>query len=311
MIRVPKPALTLFAGLVVIIASACSSAGTPAPGGSGAPAGGSGAPAGGSGAPTSAVSTVNPNDPNSIITAALAGEAAIKSFHIKIEVSGTVSQAALASTGGVGAGVGAQGDLKLDGTVVEGDVDVANSAAHLTVALPTVPVTGDLILVDGNLYYKLSLLGPKYTETSLSSLSSLAGSLPVAVPTADASVAAGLTDQLNQLRTAMDQAGVTATLVGVEQIGGQDAYHINVSIPLDKLNAEIASAAASSSPGMTIDSASLDAWIYKDSSRLAKVELKGASSAIGNIDFVLTITNYDAPVTIAAPAASEVNATTP
>ena len=62
---------------------------------------------------------------------------------------------------------------------------------------------------------------------------------------------------------------------------------------------------------MKIDSASLDAWIYKDSSRLAKVEFTGASSAIGNIDFVLTITNYDAPVTIAAPAASEVNATTP
>ena len=305
MIRVPKPALTLFAGLVVIIASACgSSVGTSAPGGSGAPAGGSGAP-------TSAASAVNPNDPSSIITAALSGEAAIKSFHIKIEVSGTISQAALASAGGVGAGVGAKGDLKLDGSVVEGDVDLANSAAHLTLALPSVPVSGDVVLVGGNLYYKMSLLGPKYTKMSLSSLSSLSGSLPVAVPTADASAAAGLTDQLNQLRAAMDQAGVTATLVGVEQIGGQDAYHINVSIPLDKLNAQIAAAAASNSPGMKIDSASLDAWIYKDSSRLAKVEFTGASSAIGNIDFVLTITNYDAPVTIAAPAASEVNATTP
>ena len=305
MIRVPKPALTLFAGLVVIIASACgSSVGTSAPGGSGAPAGGSGAP-------TSAASAVTPNDPSSIITAALSGEAAIKSFHIKIEVSGTISQAALASAGGVGAGVGAKGDLKLDGSVVEGDVDLANSAAHLTLALPSVPVSGDVVLVGGNLYYKMSLLGPKYTKMSLSSLSSLSGSLPVAVPTADASAAAGLTDQLNQLRAAMDQAGVTATLVGVEQIGGQDAYHINVSIPLDKLNAQIAAAAASNSPGMKIDSASLDAWIYKDSSRLAKVEFTGASSAIGNIDFVLTITNYDAPVTIAAPAASEVNATTP
>jgi len=44
--------------------------------------------------------------------------------------------------------------------------------------------------------------------------------------------------------------------------------------------------------------------------RLAKVERKGASAAIGNIDFVLTITDYDAPVTIAAPAPSEVSAMT-
>jgi hypothetical protein len=47
-------------------------------------------------------------------------------------------------------------------------------------------------------------------------------------------------------------------------------------------------------------------WIYKSSSRLAKIELKGASSAIGSIDLVVTITNYDAAVTIAAPAASEI-----
>lgn len=307
MIRVPKLALTLFAGLVVVIASACgSSAATSAPGGSGVPAGGSATP-------TSAASAVNPNDPSSIITAAISGGSAIKSFHIKIALSGTIMAAALKSEAG-SAGGAITGDLKLDGTAIEGDVDLVNQAAHLSLNVPAmqmlgnVPLTGDLILKDSALYYKVSLLGPKYTKTDLGSLT---GALPVAVPTPGASAMTGLTDELTQLRAAMDQAGVKATLVGIEQIGGQDAYHINVSIPLDKLNAEIAAAAASAAPGVKIDSASFDAWIYKDSSRLAKIELTGASSTIGNIDFVLTITNYDAPVTIAAPAASEVNATTP
>ena len=65
-------------------------------------------------------------------------------------------------------------------------------------------------------------------------------------------------------------------------------------------------ASASSAPNVQIDSASVDVWIYKSSSRLAKVELKGASSAVGSIDLTVTITNYDAAVTIAAPPASEV-----
>ena len=40
---------------------------------------------------------------------------------------------------------------------------------------------------------------------------------------------------------------------------------------------------------------------------LAKIELKGASSTLGNLDVVVTITKYDAPVTINAPTASEIN----
>jgi hypothetical protein len=51
----------------------------------------------------------------------------------------------------------------------------------------------------------------------------------------------------------------------------------------------------------------VDFWVYTDTNRLAKAEIKGASSAIGTIDIVLTITNYDQPVTVSAPAAGDVN----
>lgn len=300
MLRVPKPALSILAGLVVVFASACSStAASPGVGGTSGPAG------------ASAVAA-NPNDPNSIITQVLASGTAAKSFHIKIEVNGTIKAAGLQSAGSAAAGL--KGDLKLDGTAIEGDVDVANQAAHLSLNLPPMaalgnaPLTGDLIVKDSALYYKISLLGPKYTKTDLGSLTS---GLPVTVPSADPSALAGMGDEIAKMRQQLDAAGVKATLVGVEQIGGKDAYHISISIPLDKINTEIAAAAASEAPGMKIDSASFDIWTYKDTNQLAKIQIKGAASMLGNLDATITITKYGDPVTITAPAASDINAVTP
>jgi len=103
---------------------------------------------------------------------------------------------------------------------------------------------------------------------------------------------------------------VHGTFVGVEpdrRPGRQN--HITISFPLATLNAEIAAAAPSSGPVPTIDSASADVWIYKATSQLAKIEIKGASSTLGNLDFVVTITNYNAPVTKRA-AASDINPAT-
>jgi hypothetical protein len=306
----PKSALAALAGIVLVFAAACgSSTITPVP-----PPGGTNAPAGTSTAP--AVATVNPQDPSSIITGVINGTTDVKSFHIKLTVNGTIKAAALADAGSAAGGL--KGDIKLDGTAIEGDVDIANQAGKLTfnvpplAALGNVPLTGDLIVVSNTLYYKVTLLGPKYTKMDLGSigdsLGALSSSLPVAVPSAGASAA--IADQISQMRQALKDAGVTVTLVGVDKIGGKDASHINVSVPLDKLNSAIA-AEASAGPAITIDSASVDIWVYTDSSRLAQVELKGASSTLGNLDITLTISNYDQPVTVTAPSADQVNPTTP
>jgi hypothetical protein len=324
LLRVPKPALMLLAGLVLVVASACSSASATPFGGGNAPAGASNAPAGASNAPAAA--TTNPNDPSSIITAVLNGTTDVKSFHIKLTVSGTIKAAALAeagsAAGGAAGGLGSAltSDLKLDGTAIEGDVDLANQAAHITLNVPplpalgNVPITGDVILVSNTLYYQVALLGPKYTKMDLgslgSSLGALSSSLPVSVPTAAAS-AVGMADQLAQIRAQLLAAGVKVTLVGVDQIGGKPASHINVSVPLDLLNAQIAAAASPSPAPAKIDSASIDFWVYTDSNRIAQAEIKGASSAFGNIDITLTVSNYDQPVTVTAPPAAQINPTTP
>jgi hypothetical protein len=297
LIRLPKPALAVFAGLVVVFASACSSSGAtlPPPAGSANPAGASAAPVGASAGPAGAsAAVVDPNDPTSIITQVLSSTQATTSFHIKLEVSGTIKAAALKDAAG-SAGAGLTSDMKLDGTSMEGDVDVANQAAHLAVtvapiaALGGVPLTGDIILKDSNLYYKVSLLGPKYTKMPLGSLTS---GLPVTVPTAGPSALAGVADQLAQMRKQIDDFGAKATLVGVEPIGGKDADHISISLPLDKINSQIAAAAASAAPGMKLDSATIDFWVYKDTYQLAKIQIAGASSSLGNLGLTITITNY-------------------
>jgi len=59
---------------------------------------------------------------------------------------------------------------------------------------------------------------------------------------------------------------------------------------------------------MKIDSASAGIWIYEDSYQLAQVQIAGASSAVGNLSFTMTLTNFDEPVTITAPAASDIAA---
>jgi hypothetical protein len=310
--RTRKPALALMAGIVLAVIAACSgsSASTnPTTGVAGTPGAGATGPA--------ASTAVNPNDPNSILTNAISGGANVKSFHIKIAISGTVNASALSDAAGSGGAVPLTGDLKLDGTAIEGDVDIANAAAHLTANVPAlpafgnVPISADLVLKTNVLYYKTTLTGPKYSQLPLSnlsdSLSGLSSGLPVPTPGADASGMAGVTDEINQLRQQMQAAGVTASLVGVDQIGGKDANHINISIPIDKLNAEIAAQASDAAGAAKIDSASFDVWIYKDNAQLAKLELKVASSAFGNIDFTITVTNYDQPVTVNAPAAADIN----
>jgi hypothetical protein len=290
LIRIPRRALALFAGFAVI-AGACTSSTATLPGGP----------------------NFNPNDASSIVSAVIAGGPDVKSFHIKIEVNGTIKTDALSgAAAGADSALGALslGDLKLDGTAIEGDVDIANQAAHLALTVPPiaamggVPITGDAILKDAALYYKIDLLGSsKYTKADLDSLTS---SLPVAVPTAGASALAGVQDQVAQIRKTLDDAGAKATLVGVDKVGGKDAYHLNISIPLDLVNGKLESAAPSAASGMKIDSASVDLWVYKENNMLAKAEVKGASSAIGNLDVIVTVTDYDKPVTISAPSADQI-----
>jgi hypothetical protein len=315
-----RTALAFATLLAAIIVAGCgSSAAT-------WPATGSNAPGTGAGPGTSVAPTVNPQEPSTVIdhvfTGAMGmvgGDKTIKSFHLKVGLNGTILASALKSAGS-SSGLTITHDIKLDGTAIEGDVDVVKQAAHFGLTVPALEllggaaITADLIVIDKVGYVKLSGIpgvSTKYQSMSLSNLGSLTSSLPVSVPTAGPSTLTNVEDQIAKVRQQLKDAGAEPTLVGVEKIGGNDAYHISVKVPIDLLNEKIAAASSPSPASLKIDSATFDLWAYKDTYNLAQVEIKGASSTIGSLDLVITVTNYDAPVTVTAPPASEVQTAAP
>ena len=275
MIRLPRPGLALTALAGVVIVSGCGgSSGTPTP------------------PPIS--------DPAQVITQAIAHVPAVKSVHIKIEVSGSVNMGTL---GGSSSGLGLSGSIDLSGSTLEGDVDITKQAADLKLAVPNLlGTTGEFIAVDGYLYTKISLSGTKFTKSKLTD------SIPVTIPSPGATASGGIMDQVASFRKALDDAGAVATLKPDDKVGGKDAYHVSISLPLDKINIMLAAQGGSAASGITLDSASVDIWTYKDSLLPAKIEIKGSAGATGNLDVIVTLSNYDQAVTITAPADSDVKA---
>jgi hypothetical protein len=303
-----RSALAAAAILVAVVASACSSnsATFPAGGSGGAPGASAGA------------SAVNPNNPQSIVDHVLgggeqliSGSQVVKSFHVKAALNGTIKASGLSGLSQSAAGL-VTSDIKLDGTALEGDVDVVNQAAHLTFNMPALqalggtPISADIIYIGSAVYVKTDLLGPKYNKLDASSLSGLTSALPVSIPTAGASALSNVGNQVTDIQKQLQDAGAKATLVGTEKIGGKDAYHVNISLPADKINSMIAAKASPSAAPLTVDSVSIDLWAYTDTYNLAQLEVKGTASALGNLDLIVTVTNYDQPVTVTAPDPSAV-----
>jgi len=262
-----------------------------------------------------AVATPTPADPDALFNLAIADGPAWKSFHLKIALNGTITASALKATGNP-SWRNLKNDVSLDGTTIEGDMDPVDLACDLIVSIPATAatgaaITGEAIVLDPIMYLKLSSSGPKFHKVKLGTLSSDVG-LKVAVPTPGGSSLVGIANDVSTLRQTLEASGVTPTVVGIDEISGRDAYHIAVAVPLDKINADISAAAPTAGASflgqMKIDSASAGIWIYEDSYQLAQVQIAGASSAVGNLSFTMTLTNFDEPVTITAPAASDIAA---
>jgi hypothetical protein len=275
-IRRPRPALALMALVGVVIASGCGgSSATPTP------------------PPIS--------DPHEVITQAIAHTPAVKSLHIKIEVGGSVNVGSLTGL----SSTGLSGNVELSGTTLEGDVDVTKQAIDLKLAVPGLfGTTGEVIVIDGYVYTKVSILsqGDKFTKSKLSD------KIPVSIPSPGAIASGALTDQVDAFRKVLTDAGAVATFKPDDKVGGKDAYHVSISLPLAKINSMLGAQGGSVASGITLDSASVEIWVYKENDLPAKIEIKASAGAIGNLDVVVTLSNYDQAVTIKAPADSDVQA---
>jgi len=242
-----------------------------------------------------------PLGPDEILARSLARLETAATFHVEAKIGGSVKAGSLGSIAG-GIPIGLLGNIKLDGATMTGDVDVPNRAAHALASFPSLfGMTAEGVLADGYTYTKISLLGDKFTRSKAPASLSAAGTGP------DATL--GFIDAVGQVRSVLESSGTVATLVGRDTVDGLDAYHLAVTVPQDGLKRLFQDAGGAAAAGLDVQVAPFDYWVYVDTLRPARIEVKASSATIGSIDLDMTLTGYDQPVKIAAPPASKVNGT--
>ena len=240
-----------------------------------------------------------PLGPDEIMARSLARLETAGTFHLEAKIGGSVKAGSLGSIAG-GIPVGLLGNIKLDGATMTGDVNVANRAAHAVASFPSLfGMTAEVVLADGYTYTKISLLGDKFTKLKAPASLSPAGPGP--------SATLGFTDAVSQARSVLESSGTVATLAGRGTVDGLDAYHLAVTVPQDGIKRLLQDVSGAAAPGLDVQVAPFDYWVYLDTLRPARLELKASSATFGTIDLDLTLTGYDLPVQIAPPPASKVN----
>ena len=279
MTRFRRPVLAIGAVLFAISATGCGgSSGTPSP-------------------------TPQPrlSDPNEIVARSFARLESTTAFHVDGTLGGSINAGSLGQLTG-GALAGMSGTIKVDGTLIAGDVDMTNQAFDMSLALPATlfGITAEVILVGGYMYTNVNVLGSKYTKVKVPA--------SVLMTSAAPSATLNFADVVRQLKSRLDSGGVTYVLAGLDTVGGRDAYHVVVNVPSALVGQEIAAIGGSAASGIALDLAPVDYWVYVNSLQPAKLELKASSSTLGNLDLALTLTKYDQPVQIKAPPDSQVQA---
>ncbi|MBM4408627.1 MAG: LppX_LprAFG lipoprotein [Chloroflexi bacterium] len=224
-------------------------------------------------------------DPKEILTKSVESLKDVKSFHLKAEVSGQIK---LDLTGQGSAG----GALDLQGTTAEGDVDIANKKAKVTFGAPALfGVTGELIQIGDDTYTKVSLLGDKYQKSTSDSgdVGKVAGDPQKAI---------------QELRDFLNKPGIAPTKLADERCGDKDCYHVSLNLTEEQLGDSIGGAlGASDAP---TGSGTLDLWAQKDNLRPAKLAVVVDAGDMGKVTITITLTNYDAAVSISEPPADQV-----
>ena len=238
-------------------------------------------------------------DPREIVTKSLEAMQDAKSFHVQVDVAGT---APIDMTGS-----GSGSDLPLDGTKIEMDVDVAGKKADLSFAIPPLlGLTGDVVILEDTAYIRMPLLGPKWLKQSMSEV---AGEAAGATPPADTEAA------MAEIKKMLDDPKIQMKKLADEKCGSKDCYHLQMTVPTDELQNEVAGALASAAPlpsGLLpedMPDLNIDLWVEKDSLRMAKVAVGAAMEGDSSLSATVTFSKWNDPVTVEAPPADQIDET--
>jgi len=222
-------------------------------------------------------------DPKEILTKSVLTLKDVKTFHMQADVSGAIKMDL--------SGSGSPASIDLKGTTASGDLDIANKKAHVNLSAPALlNVTADIIVIGNDTYTKVSLLGPKYTKTT---------STDSGDPAAVAGDPQKAIDEINKF---LNTPGVAPTKQADEKCGDKDCYHVSMNLTSDQLSGVTGSLGSGAPTG----TGTIDVWSQKNDLRPAKVAISANAGDQGTVTVTLTLSNYDAAVTINPPPDSDV-----
>ena len=178
----------------------------------------------------------------------------------------------------------------MTGTVADGDIDFANSDAHVTGGLPGLPGLSGEMIVTGDFAYIRGYGATQYTESTSSTLS----------------INPALSGQslyfIEQIVAAASDTSLSPVLVGMESEPGGQSYHIRVAVTQAALAAKLSNIPNIQDKG----SGQLDLWITQNDFQLERLEFTTSDPAAGAAAVRLVLSHWNSVGEIDAPPQNQV-----
>ncbi|MGH2463159.1 MAG: hypothetical protein ACRDFZ_05985 [Candidatus Limnocylindria bacterium] len=228
-------------------------------------------------------------DPAEILTRGAEATSDADSFHMALTVTGTITDP---DTGA---------NMPLDGVSVEGDIDLAGEAAHVTFAVPfLLGLSGEAIVLGEDVYVLSSLTGDKWVHTPAPSESS-----PSPEPTSSAEIA-------DKVAEFLATEGVSAEKLADAECGEDTCYHIQLTISEEALAAHPDAMPDMGEYGSFLPDdpfsgpVVVDLLFDRDGLWLRQVSTTAADPESDGPSLTLTLSDYNQSFDISAPPADEV-----
>ena len=218
-------------------------------------------------------------DPREIVAQGLAATSELTTVHLVLALDGTADVPQLGGS-----------ELTLDGTTVEGDVDLADSEAHLS--FTAMGFTGELIQAGGDSYLKTPLTGPSWVK------STAAAGDPVSEVTDPAAMLQGVRDFL-------DDESVEVEKLSDTDCGDGRCYAVRLTVPASAM-AGAGDVAGVDPAELVGDGLVLDLLFDRDDLWLAGVSTQVDAQSVGSLTLRLTLSDFNADVSVDVPSPDEV-----
>lgn len=241
------------------------------------------------------------DDPYQLLTTAVTATSSATSVHLLAEANGTLNMGE--AMGNVA--------FPIDGTRAEGDVSINPPATSIMFEVPIqgLAISGGLIVPgDGNAYVKLAL-----PMGSVDDLWHIIPVGPISIPTPLASPEPA-TDMAAKLKAELDEAGATLTNEGETSCTAGTCTRLRLEVPVDAFKDDLGglgavlpdASAAPDASAVAAPPVLVDILVDNASGRLDSFQVGYADPASGtDLTLTITLSAYDAPVTVAAPPADQ------